>query len=118
MNFRLRFHRQASLDLTDCYRWAARHAPFTALRWFRRFRDEIDTLEMNPELCSLAPENRRSSKVIRQLLYGRKPNVYRVVFFVESDLVHILRVRRAQRRPLTRREIEEAIDDEPDREED
>ena len=50
------------------------------------------------------------------MLYGRRGSVYRVLYFVDGQDVHVLRVRRAQRRPLTRREIEEAIDDLPEAE--
>ena len=42
---------------------------------------------------------------LRNLLYGRRPHVYRAVFTIEGDTVWILRVRRAQRRPLTRDEL-------------
>jgi hypothetical protein len=42
------------------------------------------------------------------------PNVFRIIFYLEQESVHIIRVRRAQRRALTKREIEEAIDGDAD----
>ena len=52
--------------------------------------------------CAVAwpPESRDSP--VRQLLYGRKPHVYRILFAVDGDLVQVLHVRHARRRPLAR----------------
>ena len=48
------------------------------------------------------------------MLFGKRPNVYRVIFLVDGDSVRVLRIRRAQRRPLTRKQIDEASEqDEP-----
>jgi hypothetical protein len=55
-----------------------------------------------------APENRKVAIELRQFLFGRKPNVYRVIFTIEPEVVRVLRIRRGQRRFLTRREFEDA----------
>lgn len=36
---------------------------------------------------------------VRHLLYGRKPNVYRILFTIEGDTVHVLHIRHADRLP-------------------
>ena len=84
-----------------------KYAPASAAGWFNRFYDALQTLSPNPERCSLASENRRSKRELRQLLYGRKPNVFRAVFTIEGNTVWVLRIRRAARRPLTRKELGE-----------
>src|SRR5689334_19654111 len=45
-----------------------------AVRWFNGLQRAVFTLEVNPHRCPMTPEN----KNLRQLLYGRKPHVYRV----------------------------------------
>jgi toxin ParE1/3/4 len=107
MIYRVHIQRIARAELDEYYFRAARHAPETAARWFSRFQDEIESLALNPERCSLAPENGKVSGEIRQLLFGKRPNVYRAVFTIDGDTVRVLRIRRASRRPLTKRELEE-----------
>jgi hypothetical protein len=53
----------------------------------------------------LAPEHRKLKREVRQLLFGRKPNVFRAIFIIDGEIVRIARIRRAARRPLTRREL-------------
>jgi plasmid stabilization system protein ParE len=98
---------QLALDeLDECYRWAARHAPHTAARWLNRFESELTSLADNPERYALAPENSKVRREIRQLLFGRRPNVYRAVFPIDGDTVRVLRIRRASRRWLRKDELE------------
>ncbi|MFO7906788.1 MAG: type II toxin-antitoxin system RelE/ParE family toxin [Planctomycetota bacterium] len=89
---------------------AAKHAPQTAARWLDRFQATINTLSAQPERCSHAKENSKVHVELRELHFGRRPNVFRVIFTVEGQTVRVLRIRRAQRRPLTRLEIDEATD--------
>jgi hypothetical protein len=36
---------------------------------------------------------------VRQLLYGRRPHTYRILFTIEGDVVQVLHIRHARRRP-------------------
>ncbi len=98
--------RLAENDLEEYYLWAARHAPETAARWLNHFHAELQTLAENPQRCPLAPENGKVTREIRQLLFGRRPNVYRAIFTIDGNTVRVLRIRRASRRFLTKRELE------------
>jgi hypothetical protein len=52
---------------------------------------------------SVAPWLRKFAEFpfdVRQLLYGRKPNVYRVLFTIEDDIVTILHIRRPRQQQL------------------
>jgi hypothetical protein len=42
--------------------------------------------------------------------FGRRANIYRVIYFVTPDTAYVVRILRAQRRFLTRREIRDAIE--------
>jgi plasmid stabilization system protein ParE len=83
-------------------RLIAQQAGETGLRWFEGLEKAITTLADMPERCSLAPENTHVPFEVRQLLYGRKPHIYRILFTIEGDTVYVLHIRHGRRRPLTR----------------
>ena len=53
------------------------------------------------------PRARKVDVELREILFGKTPNVYRVIFMIDGDTVRVLRIRRAQA-PLTRKQIDEA----------
>lgn len=110
MTYRVRLHQHAVQDLDEAYRWSARSAPEAAARWLERFDAALATLAENPERCSKAPEDEQVHFEIRQLLFGRRPHVFRVLYTIDSDTVRVFRILRAQRRFLTRRQIEDAAE--------
>jgi len=56
-------------------------------------------LDTNPQRCPRAREQRKVDIDLREILFGKAPNVYRAIFMIDSDTVRVLRIRRAQRRP-------------------
>ncbi|HLX85134.1 MAG TPA: type II toxin-antitoxin system RelE/ParE family toxin [Terriglobales bacterium] len=68
---------------------------------FEGLKRAIASLAEMPERCPLARENKEFSFEVRNLLYGRKPHVYRVVFTVEGDTVYILHIWHGRRRRIT-----------------
>lgn len=55
--------------------------------------DRITTLQENPKRCALAVEHKIFSEEVRQLLYGKSKNVYRVLFIIRGDFVYVLYIR-------------------------
>jgi plasmid stabilization system protein ParE len=108
MTYRVIFQRLAVQDLDDAFVWAAQKAPATAARWFDRFQAALQRLDTNPQRCRRAREQRKVDIDLREILFGKTPNVFRVIFMIDGDTVRVLRIRRAQRRPLTRKQIDEA----------
>ena len=108
MTYRVILQRLAMQDLDDAFVWAARKAPATAARWLDRFQAALQRLDTNPQRCLRAREHRKVDVELREILFGKTPNVYRVIFMIDGDTVRVLRIRRAQRRPLTRKQIDEA----------
>jgi plasmid stabilization system protein ParE len=100
MTYEVHLQPLAESDLEEAYLWAAKYAPETADRWLTRFERAIGTLSEHPERCGFAPERNRLKRDLRQLLFGRKPNVFRVVFVIEAQAVRVIRIRRAGRRAL------------------
>ena len=103
MAFRVELSNRAQTDIAAIYDWLnSQQAGTAGERWFVALREAIGSLSELPLRCRVAPESRDSLVEVRQLLYGRKPHVYRILFAVERDLVQVLHVRHARRRPLAR----------------
>jgi plasmid stabilization system protein ParE len=90
----------AQAEIEAAYEWNARRAPLTAARWYNRLLDAIKSLADNPERCPLAPEHECFPEEIRNLLYGKRRNVYRILFTIRGDTVHVLHFRRGARKAL------------------
>jgi plasmid stabilization system protein ParE len=108
MTYRVILQRLAIQDLDEAFVWAARKAPATAARWLDRFQADLQRLDTNPQRCPRARQNRKVDVELREILFGKAPNVYRAIFTIDGDTIRVLRIRRAQRRPLTRKQIDEA----------
>lgn len=109
MRYRVVVQRLAEQDLREAYEWAAERAPEAAARWLDRFQLALQTLDHNPERCGLARESEKVNGELRAFLFGKRPAVFRVIFLIDGKTVRILRIRRAQRRFLTRDEITDAL---------
>jgi plasmid stabilization system protein ParE len=105
MSYRVILHRLAEQDLDEAYQRAARNAPVEAGRWLTRFEQALHSLDHNPERCARAREDDKTDLDLYEFLFGKRPHVFRVIFAIDGDAVHILRIRRAHRRFLTRPEI-------------
>jgi plasmid stabilization system protein ParE len=57
----------------------------------------LRSLAEHPQRCSLAPENEVFEEEIRQLLYGKRQNVSRILFTIREQTVYILHIRHAAR---------------------
>jgi plasmid stabilization system protein ParE len=110
MAFGVKLLQFAVSDLNEAYLWVAARAPMTAVRWLERFQTSIESLAVNPERCQVARENRGCRFEVRELLFGKRPHVFRVLFTIREDDVRVLRIRRAQRRSLKASDIELADD--------
>lgn len=84
MIFQVRLQTAAVQDLDAAYHYAASHAPAPAARWLGRFKAALKTLEHNPERCPLAPESLKSSRQLREFLFGKRPFVFRVIHCSEN----------------------------------
>jgi plasmid stabilization system protein ParE len=106
MDFRVELTERAQRDIAILFDWLQREqAGEAGARWFNGLRAAIDSLATLPGRYPIAPESRRSPVEIRQLLYGRPSHVYRILFSVEQQVVHVLHIRHGRRRPPIWREI-------------
>src|SRR5690348_2211700 len=102
MTYQVAVQPSAEAEMEAAYEWAAERAPITAARWYNGLVDAIRSLADNPERCPLAPENDYFPEEIRNLIYGKRRNAYRIIFTIRGDTVHVLQVRRGARRVLKR----------------
>jgi plasmid stabilization system protein ParE len=99
MDFSVELSYQAQADVAGIYDWLrSQEAGDAGERWFVALRTAIDSLTSLPTRCPVAPENRDSPVEVRQLLYGRRPHVYRILFAIERDVVQVLHIRHGRRR--------------------
>jgi plasmid stabilization system protein ParE len=98
MAFRVEISAEAESDAEGIFEWLiSQHAGETGIRWFIALEEAIASLAKFPERCALAPETLRFPFEVRQLLYGRKPHVYRILFTIQGETVNILRIRHGRR---------------------
>lgn len=99
MAFLVKMSARAEADFAGLFvRIDAENSP-AALKWYIGLRDQILSLELHPERCPQAPDH----KSLRHLLYGDKPDVYRVIFRIEASrkLVTVLTIRHGAMKKLT-----------------
>jgi len=88
----------AQAEMENAYLWIRRRSAARAARWFNRLADAIESLAENPERYPLAPESEAFNREIRQMLYGKRRGVYRVLYTIVEDTVSVLYIRHGARR--------------------
>ena len=102
MDFRVELTDRAKRDIAAIYAWLqSRQAGDAGARWFMALRTAVASLATFPSRCPLAPENQDSPVEVHQLLYGRLPHVYRILFAIEGSTVRVLHIRHGRRRPAS-----------------
>ena len=93
MIFKVKLTQNSSLDIESIYLWLKASNPTYADRWFKSIMNAIATLQDKPRRCTLAKENENVPQEIRQLIYGKSRQKYRIIFTIVEDFVYILYVR-------------------------
>jgi len=85
-------------DLADLYTQINAEYSHAAMEWYCGIKEAILSLEKHPNRCPLT----REKDNLRHLLYGHKPNIYRVLYRVSEKQrrVEVLRIRHGARRQL------------------
>ena len=101
MIYRIIIEPTAEQGIRDAVRWkTARVSPALAARWYNGLLKKVDTLKTHSSRCPLAAENDKFPEDLRELIYGKRRNTYRIVFTIRADTVHVLFVHHAARDEL------------------
>jgi len=106
MTYKLIVQPCALADLDKAYQWIKAQSPENAASWLNCFLEALSTLEQFPRRCAVAPESKHVGLAIRQLLYGRRAGVYRALFTIRGREIHVLHIRHAARRTMTKEEFQ------------
>ena len=75
-----------------------------ANQWYSGLLKAIESLSQMPSRCSLARENQYFSQNIRQLLYGKRRNSYRILFTIlegqNISTIRILHIRHSSQQTI------------------
>lgn len=93
---------EALEGINTAHQWIRAHDSDQATVWVTGLMKAIQSLRIMPLRCSLAFENEYFEEEIRQILYGKQGMMYRVLFTVKEDEVHILFVRHTAQAPVER----------------
>ncbi len=100
MAFRVEISLRAEQDAESILEWLlSEKTGRVGIDWFLALDDAFASLSEFPERCPIAPESARFHVEVRQLLYGRKPHVYRILFTIAADTVTVLHIRHGRRKP-------------------
>lgn len=96
MAYLVRTTSRAERDLAHLFDEVNAEHSEAALKWYRGLKEAILSLEEHPNRCPVA----RKKDKLRHLLYGHKPNIYRVIFRVRERQRHVevLHIRHGARR--------------------
>ena len=100
MAFRVELTARAECDIDSALESLTRFSPVSAARWYAGFLKRIVTLEESPAQFAHAAEADQLGIPLREMLYGKRPHVYRILFVMVDDIVRVLHVRHSARDTL------------------
>ena len=107
MIYRIDISEAAEAEIDAAYLWISRRSPDWAGRWHMGLLQAIESLSEMPGRCPLARERANFDQEVRQLLYGRGRNAYRILFAIHEGegedwepTVRVLHVRHGAQREL------------------
>ena len=102
MSYRIVVTLTARTDAVETFRrMIAEQSPDAAARWYAGFQKAIAKLSRNPERHPVAEEESELAGItLRQMLYGRRRGIYRILFSIQEETVTVHSVRHSARGPI------------------
>ena len=101
MTYRVVFTARARADAVGRFHFLADRSPAAAAEWHTGLEKAIAALAEMPERHPVAEdESEYLGMIVRQMLYGRRPGVFRILFSVEGDTVTLHYVRHSAQGPI------------------
>jgi toxin ParE1/3/4 len=106
VTYRVELTARADRNLKRIFRYINAESSPQAFAWFNELEAAILSLDRHAKRSPVTAENR----AVRHLLFGKKPNVYRVIFAIDerARVVRVLHIRHGARRPLPRQRSDRA----------
>ena len=105
MTYRVIISPEAERDIVEVVEYFWNVDILTILDWKDRIRASILDLAYLPRRFGLADEADDVGRPIRVRLFGKRRGAWKIYYVIEGDEVHILRIRRGSRLPLSRRDL-------------
>ena len=99
MRYLVRLTERAMRDIESIHEFVGASFSGAASVWFGQLAKAIYSLERSPQQGAVTPED----KSLRQLLFGKKPNVYRIIYEVDKrrGIVNVVHIRHGARASLS-----------------
>jgi plasmid stabilization system protein ParE len=109
MTYRVDISIPALQDAENAFLWIRDFDLESAKNWYEGLLETIFSLEEFPARCSIAPESILFGRDIRQLIYGKGRQSYRIFFeVIETEkVVRIYRIWHSSRDWITKEEFDE-----------
>jgi plasmid stabilization system protein ParE len=105
MSYTVHITDRAISDVDTAVARIAQQAPRNAANWHVRLLTSLQSLEYNPRTYPLAEEAQDLKIELREMLFGKRSGVWRILFTIEGDKVNVLHVRHAARDRLTAEDV-------------
>ena len=102
MTHRVRLSDEALRQIEAIGDYIAKDSPLNAQRWLQKLRAHVDSLANLPEKHAVLYTAEQAGVEVRQTFYG----VYRILYSIDKDIVHVLTVRHGARKPIGPAELE------------
>jgi plasmid stabilization system protein ParE len=101
VTYRVVFTARARADAVRQFRYLAERSPAAAGRWYAGLEKAVAKLRKMPARHPIAEdESEQVGITLRQMLYGRRPGVFRILFSIEGDTVTLHYVRHSAQGPI------------------
>lgn len=100
MQFQVIITPSAKADIFEINTWFLENYPDLAESWLWGISQSVTSLSKFPERCPISAESDAFDVTVRQLLYGKKPHIYRILFSIQEEKVYILRIRSTKQKSL------------------
>jgi toxin ParE1/3/4 len=101
VTYRVVFTVRARADVIKQFNYLADRSPDAASRWYTGIDKAVAKLSTLPERHPIAEyESEQLGTPLRQMLYGRRPGVFRILFSIDDDIVTIHYVRHSAQGPI------------------
>jgi len=96
MTHRVRLTDEALRQIEAIGDHIARDSPQNAILWLEKLYQRIDALGNLPEVHAVLYSEEEAGAEVRQTFYG----VYRILYSIDGDVVHVLTVRHGACKPI------------------